>query len=72
MIFIINLEKAEFLDSSCKAGQGYLMGPFNSFTFDSIYSLPGQRGHAQLCYQSDKHYSVEHPSRSSSFGSCEL
>lgn len=36
MIFIINPEKAEFLDNACKAGQRYLIGPFNSFTFDMI------------------------------------
>lgn len=37
-IFIINPETAECLDYSCKAGQRYLIGLFNSFTFDCIKS----------------------------------
>lgn len=37
-IFVINPETAECLDYSCKAGQRYLIGLFDSFTFDCIKS----------------------------------
>lgn len=39
MIFIINAEKAEFLDNACKVGQRYLIGPFNSFTYLIVFTV---------------------------------